>query len=102
MSINVTYLKWLILMGLIEGTSTLVLFFIAMPMKYGWGHDNAVSIVGGLHGILFLILVAMFILGKTIVPLSGRMVVYGIIGAIVPFGPFVVDVMLYRYLEAHR
>ena len=102
MSINVTYLKWLILMGIIEGTSTLVLFFVAMPMKYIWGHDNAVSLVGGIHGILFLALVAMFLLGKAIVPLPSRMVIYGIIGAIVPFGPFIVDVMLYRYLEENR
>tara|TARA_B100001059_G_scaffold232186_1_gene269535 strand:- start:11090 stop:11398 length:309 start_codon:yes stop_codon:yes gene_type:complete len=102
MSINVTYLKWLILMGIIEGTSTLVLFLVAMPMKYVWGHDNAVSLVGGIHGILFLGLVAMFILAWTIVPISGRLVVYGIIGAIVPFGPFVVDVMLYRILKENR
>ena len=102
MQINVTYLKWLILMGLIEGTSTLVLFFVAMPMKYIWGHAEVVSIVGGLHGILFLGLVAMFIVGWSIVPISGRMVIYGIIGAIVPFGPFVVDVMLYRILQENR
>ena len=73
-----------------------------MPLKYYGGVPEAVSIVGGIHGILFVGLVVMFILGKAIVPLSGRMVLYGIIGAIVPFGPFVVDVMLYRYLEQNR
>ncbi len=102
MSINATYLKWLIIMGIVEGVSTLTLFFVAMPLKYYGGVPEAVSIVGGIHGILFVGLVVMFILGKAIVPLSGRMVLYGIIGAIVPFGPFVVDVMLYRYLEQNR
>ena len=84
------------IMGIIEGISTLVLFFVAMPLKHVWGHDMAVTVAGGLHGILFLALIGMFIVGKSMVPLSTRMVWWGIIGAIVPFGPFIVDVMLYR------
>ncbi len=101
MSINVTYLKWLILMGIIEGVSTLWLI-VAMVLKYSFDQPQQVTIAGNIHGFLFLGLVAMFIIGWTIVPLTGRMVIYGIIGAIVPFGPFVVDVMLYRFLEANR
>ena len=97
--IDANYLKWLIIMGIIEGTSTLVLFFVAMPLKYYADMPMVVTIVGGIHGILFVVLVAMFIIGIFTVPISGRLAIYGIIGAIVPFGPFVVDVMLYRYLK---
>ena len=86
-----TYLKALFLMGLIEGTSTLVLFFIAMPLKYQWEMPEAVSIVGSIHGALFVILVLMFLYGRWVVPLSWAMVLLGFVAAIVPFGPFLID-----------
>ena len=37
-----------------EGISFLLLLFVAMPLKYGFGLDIAVRIVGITHGVLFL------------------------------------------------
>ena len=37
-----------------EGISFLLLLFVAMPLKYGFGFDLAVRIVGMAHGVLFL------------------------------------------------
>ena len=37
-----------------EGISFLLLLFVAMPLKYGFGIDMAVRIVGMAHGVLFL------------------------------------------------
>ena len=37
-----------------EGISFLLLLFVAMPLKYGFGIDAAVRIVGMTHGVLFL------------------------------------------------
>lgn len=37
-----------------EGISYLLLLFVAMPLKYGFGIDIAVRIVGMAHGVLFL------------------------------------------------
>lgn len=99
-AVNRTFLLWLIVAGLIEGTSTLVLFFVAMPMKYWMGMPEVVSIVGMVHGVLFVGLVLLFIVGKAIVPLSGGLTLLGILGAIVPFGPFLVDIKLVRLLNA--
>lgn len=96
---NRTFLKWLIVMGLIEGLSTLVLFGVAMPMKYYYDMPEAVSIVGPIHGVLFVALVGMFLWGRTAIPLSNSLVGWGIVGSIVPFGPFIVDVPLYRMLK---
>lgn len=83
-------------MSIIEGTSTLVLFGIAMPLKYFAGMPLAVTIFGSIHGILFLALVAMFLVGRSRVPLSNALTFAGIVGAVVPFGPFVVDHWLNR------
>jgi integral membrane protein len=37
-----------------EGISFLLLLLVAMPLKYGFGIDIAVRIVGMIHGVLFL------------------------------------------------
>ena len=90
-TIDRKFLRYLRTVGIIEGTSTLVLFGIAMPMKYIGDMPMAVRVVGSIHGVLFLALVAMFILGMKRIPLSARLTTLGIVGAVVPFGPFVVD-----------
>lgn len=102
MSINRTYLKLLIWLGIIEGFSTLALFFVAMPLKYYYGMPMAVTITGMIHGVLFIGLIALFIIGKKVVPLSIKIVIYGILGAIIPFGPFMVDVYLYKILKGEK
>lgn len=47
-------LKWLTLVGKYEGSSYLLLLFIAMPMKYFFKMPMAVSIAGSIHGALFV------------------------------------------------
>ena len=70
MDIDRTFLRKLRLLGVIEGLSTLVLFGIAMPMKYLGGMPMAVTVVGSIHGGLFIALCAMFLVGWTRIPLS--------------------------------
>tara|TARA_Y100001970_G_C14053102_1_gene760030 strand:- start:349 stop:657 length:309 start_codon:yes stop_codon:yes gene_type:complete len=102
MSINKTYLKLLIWFGIIEGFSTLALFFVAMPLKYFYDMPKAVTHTGMIHGVLFIGLIALFIIGKKVVPLSMKIVMFGILGAIIPFGPFMVDVYLYKILKGEK
>lgn len=97
--LNRTFLKWLIAICLIEGFSTLVLFFVAMPMKYAAGRPEWVSVVGPIHGFLFVVLVLMFLVGRRVVPLGNGMVAAGLVGAVLPFVPFIVDVWLVRLLR---
>ena len=99
MNLNKTYLKLLIWFGIIEGFSTLALFFVAMPLKYFFDMPMAVTYTGMIHGVLFIGLITLFIIGKKAVPLSMKIVMFGILGAIIPFGPFMVDVYLYEILK---
>ncbi len=99
---DAAFLRLLILAGLIEGTSTLVLAW-AVIMKRVIEHPmgaTAVSISGSIHGLLFVGLVAMLFIGWRRIPLSTGLLIAGLIGAVIPFGPFVVDVPLYRMLKA--
>jgi integral membrane protein len=86
-------------MGTVEGISTLVLFGVAMPLKYAAGMPMAVRIAGSIHGFLFVVLVVMFIQAITKVPIPRRLAVLGILAAVVPFGPFVMDGKLVRIAE---
>ncbi len=88
------FLKLLRTFGVVEGISTLVLFFVAMPLKYLANLPLAVTICGSVHGLLFIGLVILFIVGRDRIPIPFTLMIAGILGAIIPFGPFVVDLKL--------
>ena len=80
-----TSLKRFRFMGILEGSSLLVLLFLAMPLKYFFELPEAVSVVGSIHGFLFvsycLTIVYMTFIAKW--PF-----IYSIIAVIVAFIPF--------------
>lgn len=86
--------------GLVEGTSTLLLFFVAMPLKYFADMPKAVSIVGMIHGVLFILYVIALIRAAVALkrPFGWSAKVF--IAAIIPFGPFVIERGLRREEEA--
>jgi integral membrane protein len=88
-------------LAIVEGISTLVLFCVAMPLKYFAGMPLAVRIVGSIHGFLFVALVLMLLVAVRKVPISWRLALAGIVAAIVPGGPFLLDRHLAR-LDADR
>jgi integral membrane protein len=74
-----------------EGVSFLVLLAIAMPLKYFANIPMAVTITGGLHGILFIafIVLAYQIQSANNKPFSW--VVKAGLASILPFGTFYMD-----------
>ncbi len=91
MDIDVKFLGRLRMLSIIEGVSTLVLFGIAMPLKYYADLPLAVRVVGSLHGFLFVCLALAFLLATKRVPVSKGLATAGIFAAVLPFGPFVFD-----------
>lgn len=100
--INTGYLNALRVLSIVEGVSTLILFFVAMPLKYAAGMPMAVTIVGSVHGALFTLLVMAFAVGHQLVPLPGRLVWLGVGAAIIPFGPFWLEPKLKRLGQAKQ
>jgi integral membrane protein len=86
-----TFIRALRHLAFIEGISTLVLFGIAMPLKYFAGMPLAVRIAGSLHGALFVALVLMLLLAIRKVPISPALAAAGIAAAVFPGGPFLFD-----------
>lgn len=93
----VTFVRTLRGLAIVEGISTLVLFGIAMPLKYFAGMPLAVRIVGSVHGALFVALVVMLVLAIRKVPISLGLAAAGIAAAVVPGGPFLLDRHLARF-----
>lgn len=77
--------RWL---GYVEGVSMLALLLVAMPLKYAFDRPGAVSVVGMIHGVLFLLyagaIVALFAAGS----LRWRAMVIGLVAAVIPLGPW--------------
>lgn len=99
---DMTFLHALRQLTIIEGISTLVLFGIAMPLKYFAGMPLAVTIVGSIHGFLFVALVVMLLVAIRKVPISLMTAAAGIVAAIIPGGPFVLDRKLAKIENAPR
>lgn len=81
-----------------EGVSTVILFFIAMPLKYVAGMPEAVTYVGWIHGLLFIAYVGMLIFAAGKLEWQKKRVAIFFLAAWVPFAPFWVE----RSLKGER
>ncbi|MFX3637005.1 MAG: MFS transporter [Candidatus Pristimantibacillus sp.] len=77
--------------GLLDGISLLVLLSIAMPLKYIWGLDNAVTIVGSIHGGIFSLYALAILYAAIRVKWNLLWPAAAVIAAFIPLGNFVLD-----------
>lgn len=74
-----------------EGVSFLVLLLIAMPLKYFAGMPMAVTVVGSLHGVLFVALAVYAWEVKTTYKKDLRWLMKAGLASLLPFGTFYMD-----------
>ena len=79
-------LRWA---ALFEGSSLILLLFVAMPLKYYAGIPEAVKIIGPAHGILFLSFIVLLLSHTAKSELSLVKTVTGLIASFIPFGTFI-------------
>ena len=84
------------IISFLEGISYLLLLFIAVPLKYFYGDEFLVKILGMPHGILFMLYIFFSIILKNKMNWSIRETIEIMIGSIIPFGTFYID---YKYLK---
>ena len=77
--------------ALAEGSSFLLLLFVAMPMKYLMGMPRVVTVVGAIHGILFLAYVAQLAKLWTTYQWDNKFSFSAFLASLLPFGPFIFD-----------
>ena len=84
-------LSWLRKTGIAEGISFLLLLGIAMPLKYLFNQPMAVTIVGWVHGILFVAFLFLAWEVKTDRNKSWKWFALAFLAAILPTGTFFFD-----------
>jgi integral membrane protein len=84
-------LKMLRALSFIEGSSLLLLMLVAMPVKYILGEPRLVSIVGMVHGMLFIALILLIFLVSNARQWSKSFMFFGFVCSTLPFGMFFYD-----------
>lgn len=81
--------KILRLAALFEGSSLLLLLFVAMPLKYYAQIPEAVKIIGPIHGILFLTFLVLLFSHAAKRELGLLKTIAGFFASFIPFGTFI-------------
>ena len=83
--------SWFRKIAFAEGVSFLVLLLIAMPLKYFANYPKAVTVVGSLHGGLFVAFIAMAYFIKEKNSKDWGWLIKAFLASIIPFGTFIMD-----------
>jgi integral membrane protein len=93
--VSSSLLRWLRIVALAEATSFLLLLG-ASYAKHAHDAGVGVSVLGPIHGLLFMAYIVLALHGSGEAGWSRRTTTWILIGAVVPFGGFVVDRWLVR------
>ena len=92
--------NWFRKIAFAEGVSFLVLLFIAMPLKYFAGLPMPVTVVGYIHGFLFVAFIIMALATMNGYKKNFGWLIKSFIASIIPFGTFWMDHSQWKKEEA--
>ena len=75
----------------LEGTSYLLLLFVAVPIKYWMDDPQYVKLLGMPHGLLFVTYLVITLLIKSELKWSNKTLGVVMLASVIPFGTFYVD-----------
>jgi len=82
-------MKTLKIFSILEGTSLILLLFIAVPLKRLMDMPEAVSIIGPIHGGLFILFNLILIWAVLKHGLKIKHAIIGFIASLLPFGSWI-------------
>lgn len=88
------------LLGLLEGSSFLVLLYASIVLKRMQGQEEAIFVPGMIHGLLFVLLCLFLWLARKSGGWSMKTCSKVVLAALLPLGPFLIEPWLRR--EDHR
>ncbi len=88
------------ILGVLEGTSLILLLFVAVPLKYIWGYPQGSQVIGTIHGALFL----LFVINTLSVGVEQNWKFATttwkvLLACVVPFGTFYIDRKILRHIK---
>jgi len=84
--------------GYAEGFSFLLLLAM-MPLKYRMGWPLGVTVVGSIHGFLWVFYVCVIWQAKQAMNWGTKPLLFGLLASVLPFGPFVYEWWLRRKMN---
>ncbi len=92
-------IKMLDRVALTDGVALLLLFFVAVPVKYMFDFPLLVKVLGPTHGVLFISLVVLLAINlvKKHVPFWLALLLF--FGALLPGGAFFADYKLRKHIS---
>ena len=84
------------IIAFLEGSSYLLLLFIAVPLKYLGENEQYVKILGMPHGLLFVAYIILAFLLKHKENWTFKDLIIIMMAAILPFGTFFIDIKYLR------
>ena len=91
------------ILGFLEGLSLILLVFVAVPLKYMAGEPAFVSVLGMVHGALFLLFVFDAVGVSIALRWKFTKVTWKVLLAcLVPFGTFYIDRVVLRKIEVRK
>jgi integral membrane protein len=88
--------KLLKISALLEGVSVLLLFGIAMPLKYWFGNESLIRPVGMGHGVLFIWYICMVLIVGLDEKWAIKKIAFASFLSLIPFGTFYADAKLFK------
>lgn len=88
---NMNHVRNLRKIGNLEGISYLLLLGLAMPLKYLAGMPKAVTFMGSIHGLLFVLFMVALFLAWRDRKWSYEKMAFAFLMSIIPFGTFYLD-----------
>ena len=79
------------LITLLEGSSYLLLLFVAVPLKYLMGDESYVKLLGMPHGVLFIAYIILSFMMRKKMSWNTTSFIIILLASIIPFGTFYVD-----------
>lgn len=77
--------------SIVEGSSFLVLLFVAMPLKYSLHMPEMVRYVGWIHGMLFIAYIIIAMRTALICKWALSRCILALMSSVLPFGPFIFE-----------
>ena len=99
---NIHPLRFLRIMGTLDGLSLITLLFISMPLKYFADLPLFVTVNGSLHGGIFVLYVIAIILVQLRIQWNVSWSVLSVVVAFIPFGNFLLDRKLRKMEKTMR
>lgn len=82
------WVKWMRFIAILEGLSYLFILLVSMPLKYIWEMPMPNYIGGMLHGVLFMVYIAMIIPVARVLSWDFKTKFIAALVSIIPFGTF--------------